>query len=128
MRPIKFIAIALSTMIACLAVPAQAGDQLTEDEFQTVCGVSIPEETSKDRCRVVDRYRGESKVETDLHFPDFSMVLTWRPGDMVQVRVDGEDWGTLAHSTSEGETRFTIGRKTFYYISDKELAQRETGG
>lgn len=122
--------VVLTTALAmAAAVPAtlHAGDKPTDVEFKTVCGVSIPEETSRDTCLAVDYFHDGEKTQTDLNFPDFGMVLIWKPDNQVNVGSEGEDWGTFPYTTSEGETRFTVERITYYYISHKDLAARETG-
>lgn len=123
----KHAAFVLCALVVGCAAEGEGGAGQTDVEFETVCGVSVPEETSTDSCKVVDSFKDGKKVQTDLNFPDFGVVLIWQPDNKVQVLSDGQDWGTPTYSTSEGETRFTIGRVTYYYISDKGLADRETG-
>lgn len=120
LKSLAILALAASPLSMALA-----GDKPKDVEFKTVCGVSTPEETSRDTCLVVDYYHGDRKTQTDLNFPDFGIVLIWQEDNKVDVGSEGEEWGVQEWSTSEGETRFTVGRMTYYYVSDQELAERE---
>ena len=96
------------------------------DTFDTVCGVIVEQENSSYRCQVIDKYNGDLKAMTELKFPDNELQLIWKSDNKVEVKIDGLDSTfETTYSTYEGETNFVIEGKTYYYYSNKELAEIE---
>lgn len=96
------------------------------DTFETVCGVIVEQENSSYPCQVIDKYNDDVKAMTELKFPDNELQLIWKSDDKVEVQMDGLDATfETTYSTYEGETNFVIEGKTYYYYSNKELAEIE---
>lgn len=96
-----------------------------QDEFETVCGVALEGKIHRQRCRVIDYYRGEKKWRTDLRFPDQMMRLRWQNEKMVTVRVEGVETRRAEYRSAEGDTNFFLDDKTYFYTFDKEKAKLE---
>jgi uncharacterized protein YneR len=60
-----------------------------------------------------------------LRYPDQTIQLTWRPGNHVGLQFEGMVPQEARYATAEGETNFVFEDKTYFYYSDKGLAQME---
>lgn len=101
------------------------GDSDRQDKFESVCGVIVDGQNYRYRCRVVNFYQGGQIVKTALHYPDINMRLVWKSGDQAVVHMEGTKPYHVSYSTSEGETNFQMDGKTYFYISDKGMADME---
>ncbi len=106
---------------------ASHGDEAYDrkDEFQTVCGVIVNGQTYRYKCKAVDFYRGSDKFKTALHYPDQNIRLVWKDGRNVVLHFEGMTPQHATYSRSEGETDFYFEDKTYFYISDKRMAEME---
>lgn len=96
-----------------------------QDPFDTVCGVMTGGKDYSYRCGATDFYAGGRKVRTELRYPDQTIQLTWRGGNRVGLQFEGMVPQEARYSTSEGETNWVYGGKTYYYFSDKGRARSE---
>lgn len=96
-----------------------------EDKFDTICGVIVGGETYRYRCKAVDFYDGGQKMKTALHYPDQTIHLKWKGGDRVVLRFDGMKPMDTTYASYEGETNFQFEDKTYFYISNKDMARME---
>ena len=60
-----------------------------------------------------------------MRYPDQTIQLTWRSGNRVGLQFEGMVPQEARYATSEGETNFVFEDKTYFYYSDKGLAQME---
>ncbi len=104
------------------------GDSEQGDKFSTVCGVAVNDQLYSYRCEAVDVYQGNRLIHTVLHYPDQTLKLLWHGPNSATVRMQGLYDQEIRYSSSEGETRFRISDKTYFYISNKEAASREVQG
>lgn len=104
------------------AAPPPSG---SPDSFDTVCGAIVDGKNYRYRCGATDFYSGGRKVRTELRYPDQTIELTWRSGNTVGLQFEGMVPQEARYATSEGETNFVFEGKTYFYYSDKSLAQRE---
>ena len=95
------------------------------DRFETICGVMTRGRNYRYRCEVADHYSNGRKTHTTLRFPDQTLDMIWRSGDRVELRFEGMVPQEARYSTSEGETNFRFEDKTYFYISNKDMARRE---
>ena len=95
------------------------------DSFDTVCGVIVNGQNYRYRCGATDFYSGGQKVRTELRYPDQTIQLTWRQGNRVGLQFEGMKPREARYATSEGETNWVFEGKTYFYYSDKGLAQME---
>jgi len=102
-----------------------AGMHEGPDRFQTVCGVIVGGQNYRYRCEVTDHYWNGQKTHTTLRFPDQTLDLLWRGGDRVELRFEGMVPQDARYSSYEGETNFRFEDKTYFYISNKDMARRE---
>jgi len=96
-----------------------------EDKFDTVCGVIVNGETYRYRCKAVDFYDGGKKVKTALHWPDQNMRLVWKSDNRVVLHFEGMKPMDATYASYEGETNFQFEDKTYFYISNKDMAAFE---
>ncbi len=94
-------------------------------EFQTVCGVIVEGKTYRYRCTATDVRSGSKRTETVLRYPDQTIRLEWKSGDRVVLHFEGMVPKDATYATSEGETNFVFEGKTYFYISNEDLARRE---
>ena len=99
--------------------------QLRTETFKTVCGVIVGQENYRYLCEVSEQYKGNNKVKTTLRYPDIELQLTWKQGNQVRIDTTGASSIEATYSTSEGETDIITSEKTYFYISDKDLAAME---
>ena len=102
-----------------------AGPSGSPDSFDTICGVIVGGKTYRYRCGATDFYSGGQKVRTELRYPDQTIQLTWRPGKRVGLQFEGMVPQEARYATAEGETNFVFEDQTYFYYSDKSLAQWE---
>jgi len=102
-----------------------AGPSGSPDSFDTICGVIVGGKNYRYRCGATDFYSGGHKVRTELRYPDQTIQLAWRPGNRVGLQFEGMVPQEARYATSEGETNFVFEDKTYFYYSDKGLAQME---
>lgn len=95
------------------------------DSFETVCGVIVNRQNYRYRCQVTDHYSGGKKTGTTLRMPDQTIELTWKPGNRVGLQFEGMVPQEARYSTSEGETNWVFEDKTYFYISNKDMARME---
>lgn len=110
------------------APPPSAGEALpggSPDSFDTVCGVFVDGKMYRYRCGATDFYSGGQKVRTELRYPDQTIQLTWHEGNRVGLQFEGMAPKEARYATSEGETNWVFEGKTYFYYSNKSLAQRE---
>ncbi len=102
------------------------GNSEQGDKFSTVCGVAVNDQLSSYQCEAIDVYQGNRLNHTVLHYPDQTLRLLWHGRNSATVRIQGMNDQEIRYSSSEGETRFRFSDKTYFYISNKEAARRET--
>jgi hypothetical protein len=89
--------------------------------YRTVCGVMVGTRPVEYVCSVEG---GDQRSRpTTLRFPDMVMVLHWLPGNRVRVELEGAAPIEGTWSESEGETDIVTPEKTWFYISDRGLAE-----
>jgi hypothetical protein len=93
--------------------------------FSSICGVVVGRDVHHYRCRVVDFYEGHRKTKTAVHFPDQTIRLRWQDGRNVKVHMEGMEIQHTQYTVLEGETNFTLGEQSYFYVSDKNAAQLE---
>jgi hypothetical protein len=96
-----------------------------EGGFETVCGVMVDERSYRYKCVVSGARPGKQGGKTVLRYPDQTVRLEWRKGDSVRVTLEGMYPETTKFSKSEGETRFRLNDRTYFYVSDRERARME---
>ena len=96
-----------------------------QDKFESVCGVIVDGQPYRYKCRVVNFYTSSNIAKTALHYPDINIRLVWKPGNQAVVHMEGSKPYDVRYSTSEGETNFQMDGKTYFYISDKRMAEME---
>jgi hypothetical protein len=124
----RYASIASAMDISCnkAAAPSGSGGAAERpDPFDTVCGVMTNGQDYQYRCGVTDFYADGRKVRTELRYPDQTIQLSWRAGNRVGVQFEGMKAQDARFSTSEGETNWVSGGKTYYYFSDKGRARSE---
>jgi hypothetical protein len=95
------------------------------DGFDSICGVIVDGRTHRYRCTVSGARPGKGDHKTVLRYPDQTITLEWRQGDSVQVILEGMRPMSARFRTSEGETNFVVEGKTYFYISDRDMAAME---
>lgn len=108
-----------------VAAAAKAESSGVKGEFATVCGVIVEGKTYRYRCTATDVRRGSEKIETVLRYPDQTIRLKWKSGDHVVLNFEGMVPKEATYATAEGETNFVFEGKTYFYISNEDLARRE---
>jgi len=93
--------------------------------FETVCGVTVEGRPYRYRCVVSGARPGKNGEKTVLRFPDQTLTLEWRKGDTVRLHFEGMNPANTRFSTYEGETQFEFEGKTYFYVSNRDLAERE---
>jgi len=89
--------------------------------YRTVCGVMVEGSPVEYVCSVEG---GDQRSRhTTLRFPDMVMVLHWLPGNRVRVELEGMVPIEGTWSESEGETDIVTPEKTWFYISDRGMAE-----
>jgi len=104
---------------------AHAGGASSTDSFDTVCGVIVNGQTYRYRCNVADHYAGGQKVRTTLRMPDQTIELTWKRGNRVGLQCEGMVAMEARYARAEGETNWVFEEKTYFYISNKDMARME---
>ena len=104
---------------------AHAGGGSNSDSFDTVCGVIVNGQTYRYRCNVADHYSGGQKVRTTLRMPDQTIELTWHSGNRVGLQFEGMVPKESRYASAEGEINWVFEDKTYFYISNKDMAQME---
>lgn len=99
--------------------------ELSTETFKTVCGVIVDRQNYRYLCEVSEQYNGNNRVKTTLRYPDIELQLTWKSGNQVTIDTTGASSINATYSTSEGETDIFTSDKTYFYISDKDLAAME---
>lgn len=102
-----------------------AATDAASGSFQTVCGVMTGGKTYRYRCKAEDQVQGGRKVSTTLHYPDQTLKLVWKSGKQVELHFEGMVPQTAHYATAEGETNFQFEDKTYFYISNRDLARDE---
>ena len=92
--------------------------------FRTVCGVIRGGETFRYRCQAKDETVGGKRL-TILRFPDQEMTFSWLDDDSVTIERAGLVPVQAKHATSEGETDVVTNEMTYFYISDRGMAESE---
>jgi len=105
--------------------PGSSGPTSGPDSFDTICGVIVNGQTYRYRCGATDFYSGGRKERTELRYPDQTIQLTWRSGNRVGLQFEGMVPKEARYATSEGETNWVFEGKTYFYYSDKGMAQME---
>jgi hypothetical protein len=123
----RYASIARGMESSCSGGSASTGGGSAErqDPFDTICGVMVDGKDYAYRCGATDFYAGGRKVRTELRYPDQTIQLNWQSGNRVGLQFEGMVPQQARYSTSEGETNFVYGGKTYYYFSDKGRAQSE---
>ncbi|MGV2828967.1 hypothetical protein [Myxosarcina sp. GI1(2024)] len=99
--------------------------ELRTETFETVCGVIVDGQNYRYLCEASEQYSGNDKVKTTLSYPDIELQLTWKPNNQVVIDTTGASSIEASYFTSEGETDIFTSEKTYFYISDKEMATME---
>lgn len=99
--------------------------EMRTETFETVCGVIVDGQNYRYLCEASDQYEGQNKVKTTLRYPDIEFQLVWKSGNQVRIDTTGASSIEATYSTSEGETDIFTSEKTYFYISDKDLAIME---
>jgi hypothetical protein len=94
--------------------------------FATVCGVTVEGRPYRYRCTVEGAAPG-GRGRTVLRYPDQTITLNWRDGRRVNVTFEGMKPQPLTYNTAEGATQFMFEGKTYFYISDRDMARMEVG-
>ena len=125
----RYASIAYAPDLDCKQAAASSGgggaSAERQDPYDTICGVIVDGRNYRYRCGATDFYSGGQKARTELRYPDQTIQLTWRPGNRVGLQFEGMVPKEARYSTSEGETNFVFEGKTYFYYSDKGLAQME---
>jgi uncharacterized protein YneR len=126
----RYASIAYAPDLDCKQAAASSGggggaSAERQDPFDTICGVIVGGRNYRYRCGATDLYSGGQKVRTELRYPDQTIQLTWRPGNRVGLQFEGMVPKEARYATSEGETNFVFEDKTYFYYSDKGMAQME---
>jgi hypothetical protein len=121
----RYASIVFAPEFDCAQGAAQAPQGGPGDGFETVCGVIVGGETYRYKCKAVDHYDGDRKVNTVLHFPDQKLKMVWKSSDVVELHFEGMVPKTTTYATAEGETNFVFEDKTYFYISDRGMAEWE---
>lgn len=95
------------------------------DEFETVCGVAFGGKIHRNRCKVVDYYREDTKKMTDVHFPDQVMRLRWQNDRKVAVHIEGQETQRVEYRAAVGDINYFMDDKTYFYTADQEKAKLE---
>jgi hypothetical protein len=106
------------------STPAQSGNTRT-DSFESVCGVIQDGQPTRYRCTVEDIYENEQKVRTILRYPDITFEVIWGQGNSLTLNSEGVRPIPGTYATSEGETDIITDEKTWFYYSDKGIAEFE---
>lgn len=120
----RYASIAYAEAANCKAAPT-AVKPGREGGFATVCGVIVESKTYRYRCVARDEYRGSEKAETVLQYPDQTIKLQWKDGNRVEVQFEGMVPLETTYATAEGETNFVFEGKTYFFISNKDMARWE---
>ena len=99
--------------------------ELRTETFETVCGVIVDGTSYSYLCKASDQYNGDNKFKTILRYPDIELQLTWKPENQVKIDTTGTSSIEATYFTSEGETDIVTPDKTYFYISNQELAAIE---
>ena len=121
----RYASIAYAPASDCEQRAAQAPAGRAGTGFETVCGVIVGGKPSRYKCKIEDHYDGDRKAYSILYFPDQTLKMVWMPGRVVELHFEGMVPKTASYATSEGETNFVFEDKTYFYISDASMAQRE---
>jgi hypothetical protein len=92
--------------------------------FATVCGVIVGGRPYRYKCRVEGAAPG-GRGQTVLRYPDQTITLNWRGGRRVNVTFEGMKPQPLTYNTAEGTTQFMFEGKTYFYISNRDMARME---
>ena len=121
----RYASIVFAPEFDCEQRAAQATHAEAGHGFDTVCGVIVGGETYRYKCQAEDHYDGDRKVRTVLHFPDQKLEMIWKPRKVVELQFEGMVPKTTTYATAEGETNFVFEDKTYFYISDRGMAEWE---
>ncbi|BAU63170.1 hypothetical protein STA3757_05280 [Stanieria sp. NIES-3757] len=99
--------------------------EFNTETFKTVCGVIVDGQNYRYLCEVSEQYNANNRVKTILRYPDIELQLTWKSGNQVTIDTTGASSIDATYSTSEGETDIITSDKTYFYISNKDMAAWE---
>jgi hypothetical protein len=106
------------------AEPPTAGP-VPKNGFETICGVTVEGRPYRYKCVVSGARPGKEGEKTVLRFPDQTLTLEWRKGDTVRLHFEGMNPVNARFATDEGETEFEFEGKTYFYVSNRDMAERE---
>jgi len=107
------------------ASEAPTAGPVPNDGFETICGVTVEGRPYRYKCVVSGARPGKNGEKTVLRFPDQTITLEWRKGDTVKLHFEGMNPVNARFSTYEGETQFVFEDKTYFYISNRDMARQE---
>jgi len=107
------------------AAEAPTAGPVPKNGFETICGVTVEGRPYRYKCVVSGARPGKNGEKTVLRFPDQTLTLEWRKGNTVKLHFEGMKPVNARFSIDEGETQFVFEDKTYFYISNREMAERE---
>lgn len=107
------------------AAEAPSAGPVPKNGFETVCGVTVEGRPYRYKCVVSGARPGKNGEKTVLRFPDQTVTLEWRKGDTVTLHFEGMKPVNARFTSNEGETQFVFEDKTYFYISNRDMAAQE---
>jgi hypothetical protein len=95
------------------------------NEFETVCGVIVDGETYRYLCTAEVHHQEGQRSRTIVRYPDQTITFNWHDEREVGVRFEGMNPMRGEYSISEGETDVIVDGKTYFFISNRDAAERE---
>jgi len=92
--------------------------------FATVCGVIVDGKTYRYKCTASGAAPG-GPGKTVINYPDQKITVNWRGPRRGSVIFEGMKPQPMRFSTSEGTTQFIFEGKTYYYVSNRGMAEWE---
>lgn len=106
---------------------ARVERQATEgpSEYETICGITANGETTRHLCQATVFHEDGRRARTVVRYPDTEVTFNWQEDRTVSVRIVGSPNQQGTFSMSDGTTSVMVEGRTYYFISDIGMAERE---
>lgn len=93
--------------------------------YETLCGITVGGETDRYLCEATVFHEDGSRSRTVVRYPDLEITFNWQDDRTVSVRIAGTEPRQGTFSISEGTTSVVVEDRTYFFISDIGMAERE---
>jgi hypothetical protein len=95
-----------------------------EDKYDTLCGSAVDGKITRYRCQAIEHTLTNGKKITTLEFPDMEMKLHWKSEGKVDIVREGMDVAHAKYNTSNGSHEIFVDGMTYFFVFDREEAER----